>query len=177
MRVKGQRWYPGETLPVSIGQGYVSVTPLQQAVLMATIANSGIRYRPYVVQGLVQGGKRFDFPPVEVEHLTLLPEHLLALQQALRGVVQEPGGTGGAARTPVAEVAGKTGTAQVVALRGGDRNAKTAYRFRDHAWFVAYAPFEDPQIVVAVLVEHGGHGGSAAAPLARKVIESYLERS
>ncbi|MBI5197844.1 MAG: penicillin-binding protein 2 [Nitrospirae bacterium] len=175
MKVKGQRWYPGETLSVAIGQGYLLVTPLQQASLMSEVANSGIRYRPRVVNGIVDQGRQYDFPPVEVSRLAVHPDSLRQVQQALRGVVHEPHGTGAAAKTPVAEVAGKTGTAQVVGQRVAGNEDGTPFRFRDHAWFVAYAPVKNPRIVVAVLVEHGGHGGSAAAPVARKVIEAYLE--
>jgi penicillin-binding protein 2 len=95
------------------------------------------------------------------------------LRQALRGVVVEPHGTGGAAKSAVADLAGKTGTAQVVGMPQTGRVAG-AKQIEDHAWFVAFAPLESPRIAVAVLVEHGGHGGSVAAPIAKQVIEAYL---
>ncbi len=104
---------------------------------------------------------------------TIDAEALGLVRQALAGVVAEPGGTGHAALTPLATVAGKTGTAQVIAQKVAGR--KLAEGSRDHAWFIAYAPVENPKIAVAVLVEHGGHGGSAAAPVAKRVIEEYLK--
>jgi penicillin-binding protein 2 len=95
------------------------------------------------------------------------------VQSALVGVVNEPGGTAHGAATPLAMVAGKTGTAQVIAQKVAGR--KLSEETSDHAWFVAYAPVDHPKIAVAVVVEHGGHGGSAAAPVAKKVIEEYLK--
>ncbi|MBI4715372.1 MAG: penicillin-binding protein 2 [Nitrospirae bacterium] len=172
-KAKGDRWYAGETLPVAIGQGYLLVTPVQQAVLMATVANSGVRVRPRVVRGIVEEGRYFGFPRVEAGRVPLSPEAVRTVMTALRGVVHEPHGTGSAARSAVVEIGGKTGTAQVVG-RLAASESETPYRFRDHAWFVAFAPVEAPRIVVAVLVEHGGHGGSVAAPVAKQVIESYL---
>jgi penicillin-binding protein 2 len=174
-KARGEPWYPGETISVAIGQGYLLVTPLQQASMMSAVATSGVRYRPRTVAGILDNGKRYDFPPVETSRVSFHPEALREVQQALRGVVHDRSGTGWAAKTPVAETAGKTGTAQVVAQKGKTDENTTPFRFRDHAWFVAYAPVKDPRIVVAVLVEHGGHGGAAAAPIARKVIETYLE--
>jgi penicillin-binding protein 2 len=99
-------------------------------------------------------------------------ETLEKVRSYLSGVVNDPGGTGGAARSSVTTIGGKTGTAQVVALRHG--SGSDAGKFRDHAWFVAFAPVEKPEIAVSVLVEHGGHGGSAAAPIAKSAIEAYL---
>ncbi|HET7318387.1 MAG TPA: penicillin-binding transpeptidase domain-containing protein, partial [Nitrospirota bacterium] len=95
------------------------------------------------------------------------------VRSALAGVVAEPGGTGHAARTTIATVAGKTGTAQVIGQKVAGR--KLSAKTGDHAWFVAYAPVEHPKIAVAVVVEHGGHGGSAAAPIAKRVIEEYMK--
>src|SRR5207244_932243 len=97
-------------------------------------------------------------------------------RNALADVVNGPGGTGGAARSSLVEIAGKTGTAQVVEMKGGYvKTEQLAYFNRDHAWFISYAPVQNPQIAVVVLVEHGGHGGEAAAPMAKKVIEKYIE--
>ncbi|MBA4392237.1 MAG: penicillin-binding protein 2 [Desulfobacca sp.] len=161
-------WQPGETLSVSIGQGYNLTTPLQMAVLTATLANGGKVFRPFLVKKLVspQGTVIKEFQPQVIQQVSVNPEHLRLIQQAMAGVVNEGGGTGGAARLPGIIAAGKTGTAQVVSLgkKGG----------RDHAWFVAFAPLESPQLAMAILMEHGGHGGDAAAPIARKIFEAYF---
>jgi penicillin-binding protein 2 len=111
--------------------------------------------------------------PVQEEHLLVSQKTFAVLREALKGVVLEPGGTGRAARSAMTDIAGKTGTAQVVSMAQGSRGSK-APNLDDHAWFVAFAPAEAPRIAVTVLVEHGGHGGSAAAPIAKQVIETYL---
>jgi penicillin-binding protein 2 len=97
------------------------------------------------------------------------------IRRALSGVVSEPHGTGVAARSKMVSIGGKTGTAQVVEMKTGVETKSLPKEFQDHAWFIAYAPVEDPQIAVAVLVEHGGHGGETAAPPAKRVIEEYLK--
>ena len=165
-------WQPGETLSIAIGQGYDLVTPLQMAVLTAAVANGGTVYRPWLVKRLVspQGGVLREFQTGITAKADLSPESLRLVRQGLAGVVNEPGGTGGASRLPGILAAGKTGTAQVVTL--GKKAASGSSR--DHAWFVAYAPVDQPEIAVAVLVEHGGHGGDAAAPIARKMFEAYF---
>jgi penicillin-binding protein 2 len=161
-------WQPGETLSVSIGQGYNTATPLQMALATAAIANGGTVYKPYLVKKVIapQGNVIKEFIPQKIRHLAVSPESIDLVRQGLAGVVNEPGGTGGAARLPGLLVAGKTGTAQVVSL--GKKGGK------DHAWFIAFAPVEKPQLAVAVIVEHGGHGGDAAAPIARKIFEAYF---
>lgn len=165
-------WQPGETLSIAIGQGYDLVTPLQMAVLTAAVANGGTVYRPLLVKRLVspQGSVIREFQPVITSKAPLNPESFRLVRQGLSGVVNEPGGTGGASRLPGILAAGKTGTAQVISL--GKKAAVGSSR--DHAWFVAYAPLENPEIAVAVLVEHGGHGGDAAAPIARKLFEAHF---
>lgn len=165
-------WQPGETLSIAIGQGYDLVTPIQMALLMAAVANGGTVYRPLLVKRLVspQGSVIREFQPIITSRAALNPESLRLVRQGLSGVVNEPGGTGGASRLPGILVAGKTGTAQVITL--GKKAAGGSSR--DHAWFVAYAPLENPEIAVAVLVEHGGHGGEAAAPIARKLFEAHF---
>jgi len=177
---KGEIWYPGETLSAAIGQGYVSATPLQVVNLMAAVATGGKRFVPSVRLGLWDHeGDRFipdlpqSLPPVAIGDGTFR-----MLQAALKAVVASPHGTGTAARSRVTAIAGKTGTAQVVAL-ADDTLARpdledVPSELRDHAWFSAYAPADDPRIAVAVLVEHGGHGGGVAAPVAREVIEAFM---
>ena len=170
---RGEPWYPGETISVSIGQGYVTVTPLQMAKVIAMIGNDGIPVHPHVVRGVRKRAGEWieQRTPAQAPSLGLHPRQLEAIQAALAAVVTE--GTAQEARSSMAKIAGKTGTAQVVSLRRKSEE-ETPKRFRDHAWFVAYAPFERPRIAVVVLLEHMGHGGSAAAPLAKELIEAYL---
>ncbi len=172
-QTRGKPWYPGETVSVSIGQGYVMVTPLQMAKVIATVGNHGISRTPHIVRGIREreSGTIKEQVPSQTPPLVVRPHHLQGIQAALASVVTS--GTARRARSSKVRIAGKTGTAQVVALRltnGEDVPRK----FRDHAWFVAYAPFEHPSIAVAVLVEHGGHGGSVAVPLAKQLIEAHM---
>jgi penicillin-binding protein 2 len=173
-----QPWYPGETVSVAIGQGYVTVTPLQLVNMMAALANGGTLYRPRIVNKVesVNNGVVREYGPEKIRKIELKPSTLEHVRNALADVVRTPAGTGGAARSNIVPIAGKTGTAQVVEMKGGYvKSEQLAYMNRDHAWFVSYAPVENPQIAVVVMIEHGGHGGSAAAPAAKKVIEKYIE--
>jgi penicillin-binding protein 2 len=174
----GVPWQKGEDLIVAIGQGFLLATPIQAAVLYGAIANGGKLVRPRVVLRVEDANGRLlrSVNPKIVRKLMLQPSTISFLQRALTGVVQGSRGTGRAARLPGIEVAGKTGTAQVVRMPEDEQDeSQVPYEFRDHAWFVAYAPADAPEIVVAVMVEHGGHGGSAAAPLARQVMEEYFK--
>jgi penicillin-binding protein 2 len=152
----------------------VTVTPLQMASLIGTVANDGLTYRPRLVQAIMDRatGQLKELPAVPKAKLNVKPETLKIIREALAGVVTE--GTGGRAKSPIVSIAGKTGTAQTAALRSGPEK-DIPKRFRDHAWFVAFAPVEQPKIAVAVLAEHMGHGGSAAAPLAKELIETYIK--
>ncbi|MBI1823922.1 MAG: penicillin-binding protein 2 [Nitrospirae bacterium] len=182
LKTRNEQWFPGETLSVSIGQGYVNFTPLQAAYMMSQVANGGYRYKPRLLKETYdrQNERKETFPPVLLESHEISSRTLKIVREALRGVVHEPHGTAGGAKSEFFETAGKTGTAQVIAAKagvGGNLNSKTLPKLlQDHAWFVAYAPYDHPKIVVAVLVEHGGHGGSTAAPLAKKVFEAYLNK-
>jgi len=174
-----QPWFPGETVSVAIGQGYLTVTPMQMANMMATVANGGTLYRPWIVNRVesVTGALIRQFGPEKIRHTEIKPDTLERVHNALADVVKLPAGTGGAARSTLVDIAGKTGTAQVVEMKGAYlKSEQLSYFNRDHAWFVSYAPVQNPQIAVAVLVEHGGHGGSAAAPMAKKVIEKFIEQ-
>jgi penicillin-binding protein 2 len=177
----GVPWYSGETLSFSVGQGYLNVTPLQLVMLISGVANSGRLYLPQVVERVedIYGKKLKEYPPVELGRADVSEKTFQIIQEALRGAVNDPHGTGWTCALKHVKVAGKTGTAQVVRLpenfKKGDMN-RMPLKFRDHAWFVAYAPFEDPKIAISVLVEHGGFGASAAAPIAKKVIEKYLNQ-
>jgi penicillin-binding protein 2 len=173
-----QPWFPGETVSVAIGQGYVTVTPLQLANMMAAVANGGKLYRPYLVSKVesLDGATVRDYGPELIRTIEMKPDTIARVQRALADVVQGPGGTGGAARSSVVQIAGKTGTAQVIEMKGGYvKTEHLSYFNRDHAWFVSFAPVEKPQVAIAVLVEHGGHGGEAAAPMAKKVFEKFME--
>jgi penicillin-binding protein 2 len=171
----GEAWYPGDTYINSIGQGFVLVSPIQACQMMSVVANGGHFHPPLLLKQTRnrETGAVRVFSPEHVRSIKLDPRALEEVQSALVGVVNEPGGTAHGAATPLAIVAGKTGTAQVIAQKVAGR--KLSEETRDHAWFVAYAPAGHPKIAVAVVVEHGGHGGSAAAPIAKKVIEEYLK--
>lgn len=176
-RVKGEIWFPGETLSVSIGQSYVTVTPLQMATFISSIANGGFRPQPTVLRGRrsKREGVFVPSPVPDPAKIHVREETLAILKEALRGVVAEPAGTGGRARSPFVSIAGKTGTAQVVSEDPHVKEKDRPKELRDHAWFIAYAPADDPKIAVVILVEHGGGGGAVAAPVARKIIEEYFK--
>ncbi|MBI5015425.1 MAG: penicillin-binding protein 2 [Deltaproteobacteria bacterium] len=175
--VRKQPWYPGETLSAAIGQGYVLATPLQLAVMAAAVANpNGARMLPRLVTRIedAEGRALEEIPPKEVGRLPFLGTQLALVRQALRQVVASPWGTGRDAEIVGYPVAGKTGTSQVVGMRSeAGPEEWMPWEKRDHALFVCYAPENDPRIAVAVVVEHGGHGGTTAAPVARAVIQAY----
>lgn len=175
-RVRGEPWYPGETVSLGIGQGPYLVTPLQEAVMISEIANGGIRYRPFVVQSIVnpEGKVIYHHKPQVLSRLSVKKETLDAVRKGLWAVVNGPHGTGYKAKIPELGVAGKTGTAQVV-----DRNGKrlTGHRYRDHSWFVAYAPYDDPQLAIVIFVENSGVGGSTFAPIAKAIFMKYFHIS
>ncbi len=175
MKRFGQKWLTGETLPVSIGQGYLLTTPIQLAAMTAAVANNGTVYRPHLVKKVVnpEGAVLRQFAPEIVARAGLRPESYRLVTKGLFAVVNEAGGTGSAARLYEVKVAGKTGTSQVVKLRDG--RGFIPYQFRDHALFVAFAPVDNPEIAVAVVVEHGGNGSTAAAPVAGKILRAYFE--
>lgn len=173
-KVRGEQWLPGETISASIGQGYVTVTPIQMASLTATVANNGVPVRPRLVKAVMDRatGRVLELPSVPLSRLSIKPETLAIIRNALAGVVTE--GTAKSAHSSLVAIAGKTGTAQATSLRLGlEKNIPK--KFRDHAWFVSYAPVESPRIAVTILVEHMGHGGSAAAPLAKQMIEAFVK--
>jgi penicillin-binding protein 2 len=176
----GVPWQPGETISTSIGQSFVLTTPLQMANLISSVFNGGHIYRPQTTKWVKKsdGETLFEFEAISAGEAGIKPEHLELVKKALVGVVNQPHGTGSKSRLKDIIVAGKTGTAQVIALKkeGGSKQEEAIpFKFRDHAWFVAIAPASNPEIAVAVLVEHGGHGGSAAAPIARDIIQAYLQ--
>lgn len=173
-KAKNEQWLPGETISAAIGQGYVTVTPLQMASLVGTVANDGVNYRPRLVQAVMDrtSGNLQELPAVPRGKINAKPETFRVIKDALADVVTK--GTATKAKSSMVTIGGKTGTAQVAALRTGPEE-NIPKKFRDHAWFVAFAPVESPKIAVAVLAEHMGHGGAAAAPLAKEVIETYMK--
>ena len=177
-QVRKQVWYPGETLIVGIGQGAFLATPLQLAVATATMANRGRFLQPRVARAAqVPGAPGEEELPILSRHIKVgQPHHWDQIIHAMTQVVESPRGTAKGIRSRDYRIAGKTGTAQVFTLgRNQTYNAaRLTERMRDHALFVAFAPAEAPRIVVAVIVENGGHGGTDAAPVARKVMDAYL---
>lgn len=157
---RGLPWYLGDTFISSIGQGFVSATPIQMALMTAAVANGGTLYRPVLYRG----------EPIPAGTVSLKPGTVSFIKGALSGVVNEPNGTAKGARSALTTIGGKTGTAQVASKRKGPVPEK----LMDHAWFVALAPVNDPEIAVAVFVEHGGGGGAVAAPIAKKAVEAYF---
>ncbi len=177
-RVSPQGAFKGMALNSAIGQGDDNVTPLQLAMAYATLANGGTLYQPQLVQRIEtpEGKVVEQFEPKISKQTPLDPEHRRVIIDALKAVVNEPGGTGGNARLPNVTVAGKTGTAQVVRLGKVRLKANQIdYWARDNAWFASFAPAEDPEIVVVVLNEHAGFGASGAAPTAGRVLKKYFE--
>jgi len=174
----GVPWQPGETISISIGQGFNTVTPLQLLNAYCAAANRGVIYTPRIIQRVEteEGQIVQEFPPEPMRTVDVSRENFEHIVQALWGVCNEPGGTGHALRRKEADVCGKTGTAQVIGLPEGTdaRQVVFPYEYRDHALFVCFAPKDNPEIAVVVVVEHGGHGATAAAPVARKVIDAYF---
>ena len=177
---RGLPWYPGETVIMGIGQGQILMTPLQLAMAMSTLANAGVGMRPRLVQAVENPKDRSlkSYAPVVAQTLDLLDKsHLDTTIKNLTDVVHGEGGTArGIGWNAPYKIAGKTGTAQVKGIGQGETyNEKgTAEHLRDHALFIAFAPVENPRIAIAVIVENGGHGGSTAAPIARKLMDLYL---
>ena len=158
---KGE-WVKNLIINLAIGQGEILVTPLQLALFFSGLATDGKLFKPYLLKEVVAHDGRVTYTqPEEIGHLPFSSSTLKVLQEAMTGVVNDPHGTGVLAKIPDMVVAGKTGTAQNP-------------HGEDHAWFVGYAPASDPQIVVVVLIENIGHGGTFAAPVAKKIIEKYL---
>ena len=172
-----QKWYPGETISIGIGQGYNAYTPLQMAQAMAALANNGVIYRPHLVNYIenIGSGERTLIEPRVMRSIKLKAENLEFIKRALAGVNIEGTGARAFAKAEYTS-AGKTGTAQVIAIKQNEKyDAKNvAERHRDHALFIAYAPLESPKIALAVVVENAGFGARAAAPIARQILDYYL---
>jgi penicillin-binding protein 2 len=173
-----QKWFAGDTISVGIGQGYNLATPIQLAFATSILANDGIVYRPHIVQHIQNSQSNaltsIDVNPIRTIHFKA--ENLALVKKAMTDVTK-PGGTAAMAGAGASYlIAGKTGTAQVVAMKQNEKydEKRVHERYRDHALFIAYAPADAPTIALAILVENGGHGGSTAAPMARKIFDFYL---
>ena len=174
-RTSNEKWYPGETISVSIGQGQVWVTPISLAVAAMTIANGGVRHAPHMLKAINDGDRWEPVPkPPPQAVVELQPETIEALHDGLWLVVNGAG-TGGRARIPDRNVAGKTGTAQVISIQGRQAAGETDADLRDHGWFVFFAPKDNPQIAGVVFAEHAEHG-HLAAPIARHALETYFAK-
>jgi len=177
-RTRKAPWYPGETLIVGIGQGYFLTTPLQLAHATATLAARGVEHSPRVVQSITS-----DYAPVSPFNTgksTSLqqndPRNWNEVIVSMTQVIEGRRGTARSLKNENYRIAGKTGTAQVFTVKQDEEydEAKVSKKNRDHALFVAFAPVEEPRIAVAVIVENGGHGGSTAAPIAKRIMDFYL---
>ncbi len=175
-RPEQQKWFAGETISIGIGQGYNAYTPIQLAHAVATLANNGVVYRPHLVRYITdsRSGEKTMIEPQPLRTLPWKQQNIDTIKNAMVGVNRE--GTGARAFAGAEYVSGgKTGTAQVFSLKGGDYKAgKLKQELRDHGLFIAFAPADKPKIALAVLVENGGFGAQAAAPIARMVIDYYL---
>ena len=171
-----EKWYAGETISVSIGQGQVSITPISLAVMMSTVANGGTRFVPHLLKAIDEGGGWKPMqPPAPKSRVQLKPETIAAVHDGLHLVVNGAG-TGGRARIPGKDVSGKTGTAQVISLQGGRKAAgRTERNLRDHGWFVFFAPRDNPEIAGVIFGEHNEHGATSA-PVAKHVLETYFAK-
>src|SRR5436190_5005757 len=172
-----QKWYAGETISIGIGQGYNAYTPAQLALAMATLANDGVMLRPRLVESIenVRTGERRALEPKLVRKIALKPENIEFVKRAMGGVIKEGTGRRAFQGAPYTS-GGKTGTSQVIAIKQNEKyvESKVAERLRDHSLFIIFAPLESPRIALAALVENGGFGARAAAPLARAVLDYYL---
>ncbi|MFO8085483.1 MAG: penicillin-binding protein 2 [Desulfobacterales bacterium] len=173
-------WQRGETLSVAIGQGYNLTTPLQMLVLISSIANGGTIYKPHILDRVetAEGDILFENNAQVMGKLPISKSNLEIVRRGLWEVVNSSRGTAKIARLDHEEhMSGKTGTAQIIGRKKSEslKESEISDRFKDHAWFVAYAPSENPKIAVSIIVEHGEHGSSTAAPIAQQLIQTYLE--
>jgi penicillin-binding protein 2 len=175
-----KRWYPGETVIMAIGQGYITVTPLQMAVLYAAIANEGRIYKPHLVRAMARENREISsYGPEHSSTLPFTQSTLAIIKKSLYETVQghgETAGTGAFAKMDKITAAGKTGTAQVVGKKKIEDKNKIPFKHRDHAWFCGFAPYDEPEIAAAVLIEHGGSGAVAAAPVFKEIVECYFKK-
>ncbi|MDD5760189.1 MAG: penicillin-binding protein 2 [Desulfobulbaceae bacterium] len=175
----GQVWYEGETMSISIGQGYDLATPLQICQMTSTLVNGGTRYRPQLIEAVMDadGNVAKGFEPIIDGHALGTAKSLDLIRAGMVAAVNTPHGTAGVAKSKSMLVGAKTGTAQVVKVKQYQhlRENDIPYKWRDHAWFTCFAPAEKPEIAVTVLVEHGLHGATGAGPVARRLLKEYFK--
>lgn len=173
-----EKWYPSETLDAAIGQGFVSVTPLQLVNMVSAIANGGTLYKPMLVKEIRDSENQVmkEFKPEIIRKIDVKEENLKIIRKGMWAVVNEYHGTGSKSRIEGLEIAGKTGTAQVVKLKSKIKPKLLPEKYRDHAWFVAFAPADNPKIALVIFVEHGLKGSDAAAPVARAIFEGIFTK-
>jgi penicillin-binding protein 2 len=176
VKVRKAHWYPSETISVSIGQGPLLMSAVQLARALSGLIEGGMFPRPHLFLSAEdpQTGRRYEYVESAEPRMTIRPEIVSAVKSGMAAVVNEPGGTAYLSRLQGVEMCGKTGSVQVVGQRDTKKESSLPFEKRDHAWFVAFAPREDPKIVVVVFVEHGEHGSSSAAPLARDLVAAFL---
>jgi penicillin-binding protein 2 len=174
MRTQKEKWYPGETISVAIGQGQVNVTPLSLAVMMMTVANGGTRHTPHVVKA-VDNGKGWETVPAPEprSNKRMKPSTIQAVHDGLWMVINAAG-TGGRARLPGRDISGKTGTAQVISLSGAQK-ARGKIDVRDHGWFVFFAPKDNPELAGAIFTEHSEHG-YYGGPIIKHIVDTYYAK-
>lgn len=175
----GQVWHEGETMSVSIGQGYDSATPLQICEMTSTLVNGGIRYRPQLIEKIVDSDGKVlkTFEPIVDGHALGNAKSLELIREGMVAAVNTPRGTSTIAKLPTILVGAKTGTAQVVKVEQYKhlKEADIPYKYRDHAWFTCYAPADKPEIAITVIVEHGLHGATGAGPVAKQLLDYYFK--
>lgn len=176
LRTTGERWYPGETVSVGIGQGQVSVTPIALATMISSIANGGTVVTPHLVRASNDGHGWTPLPVPAPRSIFPLPSEVIEPVRDGLWLAVNGAGTAGRAKIAGRDVVGKTGTAQVVSLQNAKALAKAGFNAKDHSWFVFYAPKEKPEIAGAIFVEHGGFGAESAVPIARYVLETYFAK-
>ncbi len=172
----GEPWYDGDTINLSIGQGFMLSTLMEQTLMMMGIVNNGVIYRPTLVREIRDPSGKVVWKNRKKVWKVIKgrQEYFAIIRRGLREAVKR--GTGSQAFSTIVDIAGKTGTAQVTFIRRGRKRRKLPWRLRDHAWFVGFAPYRDPVFIIGVLVEHGESGGKVAAPIARRILERiYME--
>ena len=175
----GQVWHEGETMSISIGQGYDLATPLQICQMTSALVNGGIRYRPQVIEAIMDadGNVAKGFEPIVDGHALGNPKSLNLIRAGMVAAVNNPHGTANIVKSSTILVGAKTGTAQVVKLEQYKhlKEKDIPYKYRDHAWFTCFAPADKPEIAIAVIVEHGLHGATGAGPVARRLLKEYFK--
>jgi len=176
LRTLGQKWFPGETISVAIGGGTLNITPIQALEMISTIALRGMKPKLHLLKSIEQDGKTLKQSNPDFTHIRIDREHFETVIEGLYRVVNE-GGTGGAARVPGLDVCGKTGTQQVISKENPNyQKLVKQKRFKPHAWFVSFAPRENPKYAMVIFIENGGDAGSVAAPLASTIYKRLFQK-